>query len=54
MTGRLRPQTDPVAKMSMIIAIEGLIPNRRHSPSVSQPAAPPLKGDMAGNYVVSS
>ena len=31
---------------SMIVAIEGLIPDRRLSPSGTQPAAPPVKADI--------
>ncbi|MGB8536195.1 MAG: hypothetical protein WCD57_07265 [Acidobacteriaceae bacterium] len=36
-----------IKAMSMIAAIEGLIPDRRLSPSGAQPAAPPLKADIA-------
>ena len=32
--------------LAMIVAIEGLIPDRRSSPSGTQPAAPPVKADI--------
>jgi hypothetical protein len=32
--------------LAMIAAIEGMIPDRRFSPSVTQPAAPPVKADI--------
>jgi hypothetical protein len=32
--------------LSMIVAIEGLIPDRRSSPSATQPAAPPVNADI--------
>jgi hypothetical protein len=32
-----------IKALSMIVAIEGLIPDRRLSPSATQPAAPPVK-----------
>jgi hypothetical protein len=32
-----------VKAISMIVAIEGLIPDRRHSQAQSQPATPPVK-----------
>jgi hypothetical protein len=32
--------------LAMIAAIEGLIPDRRFSPSMTQPAAPPVKADI--------
>jgi hypothetical protein len=35
-----------IKALSMIIAIEGLIPDRRLSPSGTQPAAPPVKADI--------
>ena len=35
-----------IKALSMIIAIEGLIPDRRSSPSVTQPAAPPIKAQI--------
>jgi hypothetical protein len=35
-----------IKAMSMIVAIEGLIPDRRLSPSGKQPAAPPVKADI--------
>jgi hypothetical protein len=36
-----------IKAMSMIVAIEGLIPGRHRSPSGAQPAAPPLNPDLA-------
>jgi hypothetical protein len=35
-----------IKALSMILAIEGLIPDRRSSPSGTQPAAPPLTADI--------
>jgi hypothetical protein len=35
-----------IKALSMIVAIEGLIPDRRLSPSGSQPAAPPVEPDI--------
>jgi hypothetical protein len=35
-----------IKALSMIVAIEGLIPDRRSSPSGTQPAAPPLTADI--------
>src|ERR1700741_1680235 len=35
-----------VKALSMIVAIEGLIPDRRLSPSGTQPAAPPVKAQI--------
>ncbi len=35
-----------IKALSMIVAIEGLIPDRRLSPSATQPAAPPVKADI--------
>jgi hypothetical protein len=35
-----------IKALAMIVAIEGLIPDRRHSPSVTQPAAPPVEPDI--------
>ena len=35
-----------IKALSMIVAIEGLIPDRRLSPSGTQPAAPPLKAQI--------
>ena len=35
-----------IKALSMIVAIEGLIPDRRLSPSGTQPAAPPVKADI--------
>jgi hypothetical protein len=35
-----------VKALSMIVAIEGLIPDRRLSPSGTQPAAPPVKAEI--------
>jgi hypothetical protein len=35
-----------IKALSMIIAIEGLIPDRRFSPSGTQPAAPPVEPDI--------
>jgi hypothetical protein len=35
-----------IKALSMIVAIEGLIPNRRLSPSGMQPAAPPVEADI--------
>ena len=35
-----------IKALSMIVAIEGLIPNRRLSPSGTQPAAPPVEADI--------
>jgi hypothetical protein len=35
-----------IKALSMIVAIEGLIPDRRLSPSAAQPAAPPVKADI--------
>ena len=35
-----------IKALSMIIAIEGLIPDRRSSPSGTQPAAPPIKAPI--------
>ena len=35
-----------IKALSMIIAIEGLIPDRRSSPSGTQPAAPPVKAQI--------
>jgi hypothetical protein len=35
-----------VKALSMIVAIEGLIPDRRSSPSATQPAAPPIQADI--------
>jgi hypothetical protein len=34
-----------IKALSMIVAIEGLIPDRRFSPPATQPAAPPVKAD---------
>jgi hypothetical protein len=35
-----------IKALSMIVAIEGLIPDRRLSPSGAQPAAPPISAEM--------
>jgi hypothetical protein len=35
-----------IKALSMIVAIEGLIPDRRLSPSVTQPAAPPVRPEI--------
>jgi hypothetical protein len=35
-----------IKALSMIVAIEGLIPDRRFSPSATQPAAPPVEPDI--------
>ena len=35
-----------IKALSMIVAIEGLIPDRRLSPSAAQPAAPPINADI--------
>ncbi len=35
-----------IKALSMIVAIEGLIPDRRLSPSATQPAAPPVKAQI--------
>ena len=35
-----------IKALSMIVAIEGLIPDRRFSPSETQPTAPPVKAEM--------
>jgi hypothetical protein len=35
-----------IKALSMIVAIEGLIPDRRLSPSGTQPAAPPVKAEI--------
>ena len=35
-----------IKALSMIVAIEGLIPDRRSSPSGTQPAAPPVEPDI--------
>jgi hypothetical protein len=35
-----------IKALSMIVAIEGLIPDRRFSPSETQPTAPPIKAEM--------
>jgi hypothetical protein len=35
-----------IKALSMIVAIEGLIPDRRLSPSGTQPAAPPINAEM--------
>jgi hypothetical protein len=35
-----------IRALSMIVAIEGLIPDRRLSPSGTQPAAPPIHADI--------
>jgi len=35
-----------IKALAMIVAIEGLIPDRRLSPSAAQPAAPPIKADI--------
>jgi hypothetical protein len=35
-----------IRALSMIVAIEGLIPDRRLSPSATQPAAPPVEPDI--------
>jgi hypothetical protein len=35
-----------VKALSMIVAIEGLIPDRRFSPPATQPAAPPVEADI--------
>jgi hypothetical protein len=35
-----------IKALSMIVAIEGLIPDRRLSPSAPQPAAPPIQADI--------
>jgi hypothetical protein len=35
-----------IKALAMIVAIEGLIPDRRLSPSVPQPAAPPVKAEI--------
>jgi hypothetical protein len=35
-----------IRALSMIVAIEGLIPDRRLSPSRTQPAAPPVEADI--------
>jgi hypothetical protein len=36
-----------IKALSMIVAIEGLIPDRRHSPPATQPVAPPVKADIS-------
>jgi hypothetical protein len=38
--------TGQIKALSMIVAIEGLIPDRRLSPSAPQPAAPPINPDI--------
>jgi hypothetical protein len=38
-----------IKALSMIVAIEGLIPNRRLSPSGTQPAAPPVEPQIYGS-----
>jgi hypothetical protein len=35
-----------IKALSMIVAIEGLIPDRRRSPSAAQPATPPVEPDI--------
>src|ERR1700736_1711221 len=35
-----------IKALSMIVAIEGLVPDRRLSPSATQPAAPPVDPDI--------
>src|SRR5580698_1236372 len=35
-----------IKALSMIVAIEGLIPDRRFSPPAAQPAAPPVEPDI--------
>jgi hypothetical protein len=35
-----------IKALSMIVAIEGLIPDRRFSPPATQPAAPPVEADI--------
>src|SRR5450631_332216 len=35
-----------IKALTMIVAIEGLIPDRRSSPSATQPAAPPIEADI--------
>jgi hypothetical protein len=35
-----------IKALTMIVAIEGLNPDRRHSPSATQPAAPPVKAQI--------
>jgi hypothetical protein len=35
-----------IKALSMIVAIEGLIPDRRSSPSATRPAAPPVEADI--------
>src|SRR5580704_10833077 len=35
-----------IRALTMIVAIEGLIPDRRSSPSGTQPAAPPVTADI--------
>jgi hypothetical protein len=35
-----------IKALAMIVAIEGLIPDRRLTPSATQPAAPPVKADI--------
>ncbi len=35
-----------IRALAMIVAIEGLIPDRRSSPSATQPAAPPINPDI--------
>jgi hypothetical protein len=35
-----------IKALAMIVAIEGLVPDRRLSPSGTQPAAPPVKADI--------
>jgi hypothetical protein len=35
-----------IKALAMIVAIEGLIPDRRLSPSATQPAAPPINADI--------
>jgi hypothetical protein len=35
-----------IKALSMIVAIEGLIPDRRFSPTATQPAAPPVEPDI--------
>src|SRR5258707_10962739 len=35
-----------IKALSMIVAIEGLIPDRRSSQSATQPAAPPIEADI--------
>ena len=35
-----------IKALTMIVAIEGLIPDRRLSPSATQPAAPPVEPEI--------